>query len=141
MQTYVKVLNKNDFPIKDHFDGVEYVFMPGKKTTIPFYIASHFLGIQTPEEIHDMGKISKFISKRWGWNRAEIGMSREAELCNNIVLDVAHFEMREIEHHAEDTLPVPNKDSDITGDEDEDSEEESHSPKRGRPFGKKGAAA
>ena len=35
-QIYIEVKNKNSFLIKDAYDGVEYVMMPGQVTTLPF---------------------------------------------------------------------------------------------------------
>jgi hypothetical protein len=42
--TIVSVLNRNDFPIEDGYDGVSYTFAPGKAITIPAVAARHIFG-------------------------------------------------------------------------------------------------
>jgi hypothetical protein len=42
--TAVNVLNNNDFPLVDGFDGVFYRFEPGRAITIPVEAAKHILG-------------------------------------------------------------------------------------------------
>lgn len=139
MQVYVKVTNKNDFPIKDSYDGVEYVILPppAKPISLPFHVAAHFFGLKTPEDIHNRKDVDYFMVKRWGWNRPEIGVDRSKQLCGNITLDVAIFEMREVETHDEH-LPAPRIDD---GQESSDEPQTSEQPRRlGRPPRKHEAA-
>lgn len=141
-QVYVKVTNRNDFPIKDSYDGIEYVMMPSpaKPTTLPLHVACHFFGISSPDDIHDTAKINYYIKKRWGWNRPEIGAERSDQLCKNMELTISIFEMREVES-SDDYLPASRMDTSHEDEhEEEDSEGLKETPKRGRPPGKKDAA-
>jgi hypothetical protein len=40
-RTVVNVLNSNDFPLEDRFNGVLYIFAPGRALTIPAEAAKH----------------------------------------------------------------------------------------------------
>lgn len=127
MQIYIKVTNKNEFPIKDSYDGIEYVMMPApaQPTSLPFHVAAHFFGLNTPEDIEAKDKINYFIMKRWGWNRPEIGNERAKELCDNISFSSAVYEMREVET-SDEYLAAPRVDSSVS----EPSESHDEKPKR-----------
>jgi hypothetical protein len=43
-RTVVNVLNSNDFPLEDRYDGVLYTFAPGRALTIPAEAAKHIFG-------------------------------------------------------------------------------------------------
>jgi hypothetical protein len=62
----VKVVNTNDFPISDMYDGVPYVFKPNEPLSIPPEAAQHFFA--WPSD--DPKLIQMWIAKRLGWNTA-----------------------------------------------------------------------
>jgi hypothetical protein len=64
-QLLVKVTNTNDFPINDMYDGVQYLFEPGKESKLPADAANHILGWTENASRRDM---FLHIQKRWGWN-------------------------------------------------------------------------
>lgn len=78
----VKITNKNDFPIKDRFDNVEYVFLPDKPVRVPLPVAAHCFGYrlwfkddgEAAEKGHENAAdgnwkaMLKYCSVRHGWN-------------------------------------------------------------------------
>ncbi len=75
--THVRVTNGNDFPIDDRFDGVPYVFEPGKERMIPVLAAALFFGLPVDDngvvdiEVGEDGSIvgnGEHVKRRWGWN-------------------------------------------------------------------------
>ena len=66
--TAVNVLNSNDFPLEDAYDGVFYTFAPGKAVTIPVEAAKHIFGWdeRAPHSIS-----FPHVEQRWGWNTKE----------------------------------------------------------------------
>lgn len=74
----VKVTNKNDFVIREMFDGIPYVLMPKEPVNIPYDAACHIFGVRFapgPEGHPQDGlreAIFNHVVRRWGWNRSEI---------------------------------------------------------------------
>lgn len=65
----VRVVNNNEFTIKDMFDGIPFTFDPGKPVTIPPDAAGHIFGWRadaTPDEM------LVYCQKRHGWNTPEV---------------------------------------------------------------------
>ena len=65
---HVKITNRNTFVIRDGFDGIAYVFLPGKDVTVPMAVARHIFGFHleaTEQEVFG------YVSKRFGWNRPD----------------------------------------------------------------------
>src|SRR6266404_2061188 len=75
--THVRVTNGNDFPIDDRFDGVPYIFEPGKERMVPIHAAALFFGLPTDDDgvvhitLRDDETIEgngEHVKRRWGWN-------------------------------------------------------------------------
>jgi hypothetical protein len=77
--TAVNVLNSNDFPLEDGFDGIRYTFEPGRAITIPAAAAKHIFGWdeQAPQSIY-----FPYVAARWGWDRKDIWPRAEKWLRN-----------------------------------------------------------
>lgn len=91
----VKVTNKNDFVMRDRFDGSPYLFESNQPLSIPPQAAAHFFGWPGEPELMKM-----HTCKRFGWNRPEhIGADKTkptseplADLYwSNIVIETVTF--------------------------------------------------
>ncbi len=112
----IRVVNRNDFTIRDRYDGVPYVFEPGKAVDLPPEVAEHILGY--PGEAEDMWR---HMSKRWGWNLPHHfqispeskGLTLSQLYCKNVVVSVERFELRRV---TDPRAPIPADagDDDIT---------------------------
>lgn len=74
----VRVTNGNDFDLDDRFDGLPVTFPAGETVTIPFPMAAHIFaydGSQQP----NAAAMYDYVSRRWGWNTAELTKSGEAK--------------------------------------------------------------
>lgn len=67
--TSLKVTNHNDFAIEDRFDGVPYLFEPGRAISVPADAALHMLGWYPGV---GMDAVKNHVCKRWGWNTPAI---------------------------------------------------------------------
>ena len=65
----LKVTNHNDFVIEDRYDGVPYLFEPGKACSVPADAALHMLGWYPGV---GMMVVKNHIQKRWGWNTPDL---------------------------------------------------------------------
>ena len=72
----VKIVNRNDFPISDRFDGVPYVFEQNRAVAIPIDAANHIFGWY-PEV--DMAIVKRHVQKRMGWNTPDMDKDGRAE--------------------------------------------------------------
>lgn len=72
--TRVRITNRNDFVIKDKFNGVAYVFAPSKPVECIPEVAAHIFGFRP--EFLSLGEeeaeraMTTYCAKRHGWNRA-----------------------------------------------------------------------
>jgi hypothetical protein len=91
----VKVLNKNDFVMRDRFDGSPYTFQSNVPEAIPPQAAAHFFGWPGEPEL-----MKAHTCRRFGWNRPEhIGADKTkpagellADLYwSNIVIETVTF--------------------------------------------------
>jgi hypothetical protein len=91
----VKVTNKNDFVMRDRFDGSPYTFLPNQPESIPPQAAAHFFGWPGEPEL-----MKAHTCRRFGWNRPEhIGADKtkpESQMLadtywSNIVIEVVTF--------------------------------------------------
>ena len=71
-------------------------------------MASHFFGLLTPEDIENRSKIDAFMSRRYGWNRPDIGHEKEKKMADNIEISIVLFEMKRVDHS--EYLPSPRVD-------------------------------
>jgi hypothetical protein len=65
----VKVVNRNDFPISDRFDGVPYTFPENVPISLPIDAANHIFG-WFPSV--DLSNVERHVKKRMGWNTPEM---------------------------------------------------------------------
>jgi hypothetical protein len=73
----IRVTNGNDFPITDMYDGVPYLFAPGKPISIPVAAAQHFFAWPTD----DPKLFSMWVSKRHGWNtKADLELQTDGRM-------------------------------------------------------------
>lgn len=83
----VKVVNRNDFMIRDMFDGVPYEFEPNKPTSVPIDAAHHIFGWWPPytdqegnrHEV-DQKDMKRHIMKRFGWNTPAMQAGGKADM-------------------------------------------------------------
>lgn len=61
----VKIVNRNDFPISDRFDGVPYVFETNHPVSVPIDAANHIFGWFPGVEKE---VVRRHCQKRFGWN-------------------------------------------------------------------------
>lgn len=74
----VRVTNGNDFDLDDRFDGLPVTFPAGETVTIPFPMAVHIFAYDgSPEP--NAAAMFDYVSRRWGWNTAELTKSGEAK--------------------------------------------------------------
>ncbi len=62
---YIKVVNRNNFPFTDRWDGIPVAVMPGKNETLQLDMAAHFFGYYYGAEPEAM---FRHTCKRQGWN-------------------------------------------------------------------------
>lgn len=65
----VKVVNRNDFPICDRFDGVPYTFEQNHPVSVPIDAANHIFGWFPGV---DPEIVKRHCQKRFGWNTPEM---------------------------------------------------------------------
>lgn len=108
----VKVINRNDFPITDRFDGVPYVFPPNTPVSIPIDAAHHIFGWHQGV---DMMLVQRHVQKRLGWNTPDMEKDgRASRFFENLEIAPILYRMVEVEVDAEgevvspsDTSPKP----------------------------------
>jgi hypothetical protein len=107
----VRVVNLNDFDIKDMFNGIPYTFSANglKPQSLPIDAANHIFGwfptYRTEDKdgnIHvhkpDPVEMKRHIMKRWGWNTPSMMEgSRGQMFYENIKLDPIKYRMVPIE--------------------------------------------
>lgn len=99
----VKVVNKNDFTLIDHYDGVKFVFPPKKPVRLPPQVAAHIFGFRTwpkiasddPEDPDSQAaQAIKYCAIRHGWN-APKPPEYAAHCFNNIDIQVVKLHVVE----------------------------------------------
>lgn len=75
----VKIINRNDFVIRDMFDGVPYEFEPNRPKAIPIDAANHIFGwfpkwtdAEGKEHEPDPVEMKRHIQRRFGWNTPDM---------------------------------------------------------------------
>jgi hypothetical protein len=105
----VKVINRNDFLIRDMFDGVAYDFHPNRPVSIPIDAANHIFGWWPPfndDEGHrhevEPEMMKRHIMKRLGWNTPAMQQDGRSELFyKNLVVQPIFYRMVPVEVSAE----------------------------------------
>jgi hypothetical protein len=94
----LRVINKNDFVIRDRYDGVPYTFTPDEYVDLPLEAARHIIGYPAERDVMNL-----HMAKRWGWNRPEhvvvdpkTRKMKFQELADNIHVNVETFEIRRV---------------------------------------------
>jgi hypothetical protein len=114
----LRVINRNEFIIRDRYDGVPYNFVPDEYVDLPLDAAQHILGYPAERDVMNL-----HMAKRWGWNRPEhvvidphTKKMKFQELADNIRITVETFEIRRVVDPAArlDDPPLP---PDLTEDE------------------------
>lgn len=117
--THVRVLNTNDEPIDDRFDGIVYVFEPGVAKTISLEAAALFFNFETDADgnVSWNDKWHLDFARRHGWTNMEPQKDERpndtflritqyaAEKCAKIKLEPVSYTLREVT--AEETLDAP----------------------------------
>lgn len=109
----VMVTNKNRFPIRDRFDGREYVFVPDYPTEVPIDAANHIFGwfpqwTDENDVIHKPDPVAMrlHLQRRWGWNTQK--MEDKADIFfDKIEIKAVQYRMVPIED--EEIAPNPLK--------------------------------
>jgi hypothetical protein len=100
--TNLRVLNKNKFAISDRYDGVPYIFEPGKSLTIPGDAAAHMFGWKDGVPT---ATVKSHVQKRWGWNTADLQQAGKADKYFEN-LELTPVRMRLVEEIAPAAVPV-----------------------------------
>lgn len=111
----VKVTNRNDFLIRDMFDGVPYEFHPNKPLAVPIDAANHIFGWWPPytddegkQHSVDPAAMKAHVIKRFGWNTPAMQTSGSAELFyNRLVITPMIYRMVPVEVQPEDQAVEP----------------------------------
>jgi hypothetical protein len=115
----VRVLNKNDFPITDMYDGVPYTFEPGKTLSIPPEAAQHFFAWPADSTLSRM-----WIAKRLGWNTGEDikrqadGRMRWEHWVDKIEISAVSYDL--VARNPDEPIPADPGEGDERMSEDED---------------------
>ncbi len=75
------VLNKNEFDLRDRFDGRDYVFPSGKKVAITEEAARHIFGLGESDKVNSMIRL--------GWMTASHHKEEAINKMNNFIFEVA----------------------------------------------------
>ena len=127
----LRVINRNDFAIRDRYDGVPYIFTPDEYVDLPLDAAQHILGYPADRDVMEL-----HMAKRWGWNRPEhvvidpiTKRTKFQELAGNIHITVETFEIRRVVEPGSrlDDPPMP---MDLTEDELAEARSSLGKPKR-----------
>jgi hypothetical protein len=102
----VKVVNENDFPLEDMFDGVVYLFEANKEIRLPAEAAHHILGWTETASPRDM---FLHVQKRWGWNTPQWA-DKAQRFFSKLKISTASFKLVEVS----DDTPTP--DDEHTGE-------------------------
>ncbi|HWS65707.1 MAG TPA: hypothetical protein VN325_23355 [Steroidobacteraceae bacterium] len=108
---HVRVINLNDFDIRDMFNGVPFVFKAGGREpkNIPIDAANHIFGwfpayrdaqgdLREPDPV----EMKRHIMRRWGWNTPDMVQGDRGQLFyENIKLQPIMYRMVPIEVDAE----------------------------------------
>lgn len=94
----LRVINRNDFTIRDRYDGVPYVFEPNVSVDLSLEAARHIIGYPAERDVMNL-----HMAKRWGWNRPEhvvidplTRMMKFQEYATNVHIKVETFEIRRV---------------------------------------------
>ena len=94
----LRVVNHNDFPIQDRYDGVPLVFPPNESIDISLEAARHILGYPAERDLMNL-----HMAKRWGWNRPEhvtldpqTRKMKFQEYADKIEVSVETYEIRRV---------------------------------------------
>ena len=125
--THARITNTNEFPIEDRYDGVPFVFEPGKAVRIPVAAAVVFFGMPVDVDGNVTWKVDAeamaHFSRRHGWTNIEPDMmpngQREtpnaafqrvtrqaAEWCSKLKVEPVSMVLREVTEE-EQPLPPP----------------------------------
>lgn len=104
---HVRVVNLNDFDIKDMFNGVEYTFRKKgfEPVSLPIDAAHHIFGwfpsyYDQQGNLHapDSVEMRRHIMRRWGWNTPEmVSGDRGQMFYDNIKLQPIKYRMVPVE--------------------------------------------
>lgn len=106
----VRVVNGNDFTIKDMFDGVPFTFDPGKAVTIPTDAANHIFGWRSLMEGESPANLTDemlvYCQKRHGWNTPEVVRSgNHQKWFGKLEFKPVRFRLVEVNDDEEESLP------------------------------------
>ncbi|MDE2098052.1 MAG: hypothetical protein KGL39_12435 [Patescibacteria group bacterium] len=99
----VKIINKNDFTLIDHFDGVKFTFPPKKPVRVPVQVAAHIFGFRAwpkvPSDDPDdpesqVAQAIKYCAMRHGWNAPKPG-TYARECFDNLEITVVKLHVVE----------------------------------------------
>jgi hypothetical protein len=102
----VKVVNRNDFPITDMFDGVPYTFKAhGEKAEpLPIDAANHIFGWYPGIPQADL---KRHVQKRMGWNTPDMQKNgKDEKFFNNLEITPIIYRMVPVEIDPETGLEV-----------------------------------
>ena len=107
---HVRVVNRNDFPITDRYDGVVYKFEPADQSsaeargpdkkehsvTIPAEAANHIFG-WTPTATHD--EMFMHFQRRSGWNTPAYADGKGERFFKRIEITSVTYRLVEVATH------------------------------------------
>jgi hypothetical protein len=95
---YVRVTNTSDAPIEGMYDGVPYLFQPGKSEDVPSIVASHIFGFLNPDK--------KSALQRLGWLTTSDQYPMALARLNRIHIEAIEMVGRVVSDDDDGELPV-----------------------------------
>lgn len=103
MTHLIKVTNKNDFDIRDHFEGLPYNFVKDEPVNVPLEAMRHIFGVDFPADEATL-KSHEFrdqafdaVARRWGWNSHDKNdLAKNRKIFNNIIFVPILIQMVEL---------------------------------------------
>lgn len=101
----VRVTNRNEFTIRDRFDGVLYTFEPHRPVSVPIDAANHIFAWHPPwtddkGERHEVERstMRTHVQKRFGWNTPEMqNADRSQRFFDNLEITPVIYRMVPVE--------------------------------------------
>jgi hypothetical protein len=91
---YIRVVNRNPFPIYDRYDGIQYAFPPLEKVTVPVDVATHIFGYKPDASEDDM---FRHVQRRFGWNSlAMVQNEQDRMYFDNLDIKPIIYELVEV---------------------------------------------
>lgn len=120
MSHIIKVTNKNNFDIRDYFDGIPYTFAEDTPINVPLDAMEHIFGVHFPADeailkSHEWRQEAFLaVSRRWGWNSHDQDkLAANRKTFNNIIFTPIIMQQVELVAKAND-MPEPREQKSVS---------------------------